>query len=339
MKIAIHDGEGWNKVWIDYARKRNIEFKLVDGYSPDIMTSLADVDCFMWHFDHAKPADILMARNVLFSAQKIGIRVFPDIDTSWHFDDKLSQKYLLEAIGAPVVKSWAFYNLDSAMEWVSKYQAYPLVAKLRRGAGSYNVKLIKTKSEAKSYVDLMFSKGVVPVPGLLSDIRNKIRVAGDIKGVIKRAKKVPGYFKAIMVGKNNFPPEKSYVYFQEFLPNNDSDLRVVVVSEKAWAFKRMVRKGDFRASGSGMINYDVKDIGDEVIRDSFETAKKLGTQSIAFDYVKGADNRYYIVEMSLGYEGGAVFACPEHWDESLIKISGHVQPEHFIFDEFIEGRI
>lgn len=45
------------------------------------------------------------------------------------------------------------------------------------------------------------------------------------------------------------PPERGYAYFQDFIPNNDSDTRVVVIGGKfAAAEKRMVRKDDFRAS-------------------------------------------------------------------------------------------
>jgi hypothetical protein len=63
--------------------------------------------------------------------------------------------------------------------------------------------------------------------------------------------------------------EKGYIYFQNFIPDNDSDIRVVVVGEKAFAIKRMVRENDFRASGSGSIIYDKEHFTDDVNRQAF----------------------------------------------------------------------
>jgi glutathione synthase/RimK-type ligase-like ATP-grasp enzyme len=59
-----------------------------------------------------------------------------------------------------------------------------------------------------------------------------------------------------METEKKFNPEKNYVYFQDFIPQNDFDIRIIVIGKRAFAIKRMVRKGDFRASGSGNIKYD-----------------------------------------------------------------------------------
>ena len=40
-------------------------------------------------------------------------------------------------------------------------------------------------------------------------------------------------------------------------------VRVIVINDKAFAIKRMVRKNDFRASGSGIIEYDKENLTDE----------------------------------------------------------------------------
>ena len=60
--------------------------------------------------------------------------------------------------------------------------------------------------------------------------------------------------------------EKGYIYFQEFIPDNDFDIRVIVIGDKAFAIKRMVRENDFRASGSGSILYEKEHFTDETIR-------------------------------------------------------------------------
>jgi len=338
MKLAIHNGKGWNIKWIEYCQRNNIPYIIVNCYDSDIILQLKKMQIthLMWHFDHNLPKDILMARNVLYSAAHIGIITFPDYNTCWHFDDKVSQKYLLEAIKAPIVPSYAFYSKKEALNWLKSDAKYPLVSKLRRGAGSYNVKLIKNIGEAKKYTKKMFRKGIHPTPGYLADTKNKLKVAGNFKGIVKRLKKAPNFFKVMSTSKHGFPKEKGYVYFQNFIPGNTEDIRVVVVENKVWAFKRKVREGDFRASGSGMIDYNLKNIPLHLIKTSYEISKKLKTQSIAFDYVKDANENYYIVEISYGYVGEPIYNCQGYWDENFDFIEKHIWPEYIILNNFIK---
>lgn len=335
MKIAIHNGEGWNKSVSDYCKKNNIDYELVDGYSNNIIQILSDFDAFFWHFHHAIPKDILMARNILFTAEQMNLKVFPNFETSWHFDDKISQKYLLESVGAPMVDSWAFFELNQALLWLREEANYPLVAKLRRGAGSYNVRLLKNYSQAKKYAKKMFTTGVSPTPGYLADSRNKLRVAGNTQGVIARLKKAPRFFKFITLGKRLFPKEKGYVYFQKFIPGNTHDLRVSVVGGRAWAFRRKVRENDFRASGSGVIDYSKENIPLEIVKKSISLALELKTQSIAFDYVSDDYGNYYIVEISYGYQSNAINNCGGYWDIDLNFHEGDWMPEYLIINDLL----
>ncbi|MCP9613005.1 ATP-grasp domain-containing protein [Coprobacter tertius] len=341
MKVAIHNGRGkrysWDIAWVQYCKENKIPYIVVDCYSSNIIEELKknDVTHLMWAFSLALPKDLLMARNVLFSAEKMGIRVFPDFNTSWHFDDKVSQKYLLEAVDAPVVPSWAFYEEKEALEWLQSAQ-YPLVAKLRRGAGSYNVRLIRNYGQAKRYCRKMFHKGVLPTPGYLADGKNKLKVAyrGGISGIINRIKKAPTFFRQIRYGRNLFPKEKGYVYFQQFIPGNTHDLRIAVVNGRVWGFHRKVRDNDFRASGSGIIDYEME-IPSHIVKKSLEVARKLGTQSVAFDYVKDVSGNYYIVEISYGYVGQAIYDCKGYWDSDLNFHKGHFYPESLILEDLI----
>ena len=60
-----------------------------------------------------------------------------------------------------------------------------------------------------------------------------------------------------------------------FIPQNDFDIRVIVTGNKAIAIKRMNRKNDFRASGSGYILYDKNEIDIRCVKIAFEVNKKL----------------------------------------------------------------
>ena len=110
--------------------------------------------------------------------------------------------------------------------------------------------------------------------------------------------------------------EKGYVYFQEFIPGNEYDIRVIVIDGKAFAIKRLVRENDFRASGSGSILYEKKHFKNETIKLSFEIANKLESQSLAIDYVY-KNGIPLIVEISYGFVKEGYYNCEGFWDEQL----------------------
>ena len=109
--------------------------------------------------------------------------------------------------------------------------------------------------------------------------------------------------------------EKGYVYFQDFIPNNNSDLRVVVIGNRLLAEKRYCRKGDFRASGSGVFEYTT--VPDEVIEIAFSTAKRLSLQSVAFDFIFD-NNKSLIVEMSYAFGFKGLSHCPGYYTRDKV---------------------
>lgn len=149
MKIAIHNSGSFSIRWIKYCKKYAIPFKTVNCYDSDIIKQLKDCDALMWHHDHGKFKDVLSAKKILFALEHAGIKVFPDFHTAWHFDDKVAQKYLLEAINAPLVPSYVFYDKKEALDWATA-TTYPKVWKLKGGAGAANVKLVRSKKKLTS---------------------------------------------------------------------------------------------------------------------------------------------------------------------------------------------
>lgn len=159
MKVGIcHKQGSFSDTWIKYCQEHGISYQLVDAYRYDIIDQLKGCNVFMWHFAHHDYRDMLMARPLLNAVEKMGIRVFPDYETNWHFDDKIGEQYLLEAIGAPVVPGYVFYTLREALEWIDK-SGFPKVFKLRGGAGAANVRLVKSRSEARRLARVAFGRG------------------------------------------------------------------------------------------------------------------------------------------------------------------------------------
>ena len=315
MKIAIQNNTtGFHPRWIEACEKRDIPFKLVNVYDNDIIDQLKDCDALMWHHNHSSPKDVLFAKPLLFSLQQAGKVVFPDFNTGWHFDDKVGQKYLLESLDISLVPSYVFYEKDAALQWA--YQTdFPKVFKLRGGAGAANVKLARSRKEARKLIKQAFGKGFSqydPVGSLKERFRKFKTGKGSLKdmgkGIVRFA--YPPRFAKVM-GR-----DVSYVYFQDYIPDNDSDIRVIVIDDKAFAIKRMVRENDFRASGSGSIKYEKEHFSDEIIELSFKINDKICSQSLAIDFV--FDNGHpKVVEISYGFIKTVYDPCVGYWDRNL----------------------
>lgn len=315
MKIAIHHTPGsFSDRWIEYCMEKSISYKIVNAYDNDIIQQVEDCDVFMWHHHHANYKDALFAKQLLYSLQMAGKKVFPDFNTGWHFDDKVGEKYMLEAIGAPLVPSYVFYAKKDALKWVEQ-TSFPKVFKLRGGAGASNVRLVYSKSEAKLLINQAFGRGFSQFNrlGYIKDRYKKLLEGKD--SFIAFLKSFVYLFMDTEFSKMH-PREKGYVYFQEFIPNNSFDLRIVVVGDKAFGLKRLVRSGDFRASGSGNIIYDKKQISEDCIKIAFAVADKLKCQSVAFDFVFDGSIPL-IIETSYGYAIRAYDECEGYWDKNM----------------------
>jgi len=335
MKIGIHQTKGsFSERWIAYCEAKQIAWRPVDCYRSDIIQQLADCDALMWHFQNVSPKDFLFAKQLLFSLQASGKIVFPDFNTSWHFDDKVGQKYLLESISAPLAPSYVFYSKKDALVWANQ-TTFPKVFKLRTGGGSANVKLVKDRYSAVKLINKAFSCGFGQYDSI-GNLKERIRkyrlgkesLMGVMKGFVRLL--IPTEFSLIK-GR-----EKGYVYFQEFIPGNDSDIRVVVIGDRAFAIKRLIRKNDFRASGSGDILYNKTEINENCVRVAFETTKKLDVQCMAYDFVyyKG---KPLITEISYGFIREVYDPCPGYWSRDLTWHEGKFNPQGWMVDLVVKS--
>lgn len=332
MKIAIHHRAGsFSERWIEYCIKKNISHLVVNCYDTDIIEQVRDCQVLMWHHNHGDPKDVLFAKELLFSLEHVGIKVFPDFKTAWHFDDKVGQKYLLEALGAPFVKSYVFYDRKAALNWAN-ITTYPKVFKLRSGAGASNVKLIKNVNECEKIIVQIFNKGFAQYNGFdrLKEQWVHFKKNRDVKEFLKVLIRVfikPKY--ALAKGR-----ERGYAYFQDFIPNNDSDIRVIIIGNKAFAIKRMVRDNDFRASGSGKIIYDKESIPISSIKTAFKINNFLKAQCVAFDFVI-KDYEALVVEISFGFGITSYDFCPGYWNSEMEWQEGRFNPQEWMVEEVL----
>lgn len=337
MRLAIHHFPGgFSEQWIRYCKINNVDYKLVDCTATDIIGQIEDCDGLMWHWSQLDSKAKLLAKPLISSLEKKGLKVYPNSTTCWHFDDKIGQKYLLESLKAQLVPAYVFYEKRKAKEWV-RNASFPVVFKLRAGAGSNNVKLVSNASQANRLIRKAFGHGFRPVSrvNLLSDKFTKFKRKKNLSNLMIVLKELVRFVYPRYDDKM-LPREKGYVYFQDFIPDNKFDIRVVIIGGRAFGIKRFVRRNDFRASGSGNFISDKEAIPVECISYSFKLAEQLEMQSVCFDFVFKGDN-FFLLEISYGSDPAVYLDCPGFWDKDLNWHPGKFTPEWFIIEDLINS--
>jgi glutathione synthase/RimK-type ligase-like ATP-grasp enzyme len=333
------NGDAFSPLWQRFLEDSGHQVRIVNVYRADIMNQVAGCQGFMWRHGQFSNMRQIAHRLLPVLEKEMSIVVYPDQNTCWHYDDKISQKYLLEAAGIPIPKTWVWYDAKLALEW-AQTAVYPLVIKLWSGAGSNNVGLVSSFDEAELWINKLFGRGIYSMEDAypVNMPLNKKRIAASMRLLLK------GKLPSLKPPEESWDLHKNYVLFQEFLPNNAFDHRIVIIGNRAFGFRRYNRPNDFRASGSSKkdINPENVDIG--AVRLGFRVAEKLKTQSIAIDcLLRGKE--HVVGEISYTYPHWTVHQCPGHWklkkeskSQEFEWNSGQMWPEEAQVIDFI-GRL
>ena len=333
--IGIHDRPGsFSDRWITYCTDNGIPFQRVNCLATGVVAQCDGFDGLLWHWEHCDAADKLVARQLIAALEAKGLVVFPNVNTCWHFDDKVAQKYLLEAIAAPLIPTWVFTNKADAVQWIEGAN-WPKVFKLRCGAGSTNVRLVRSRSEAVALCRQAFGRGFPAVAGYLVDMQTRLRRTKTAHEFWARLRRAPRTLLKNLAMRRELPRERGYIYFQEFLPGNAFDTRVTIIGDRAFGYRRMNRPGDFRASGSGNPSYEPERIDKRCVEIAFRVANRIGAQSLAFDFLFNSQHEPMVGEISYGYVASMVHACAGHWDHQGRWHEGHVWPEEAILEDVL----
>lgn len=336
MKIAIiHRPGSFTERWIAICQQESYDYKV---YLPNDLPPLflfRQYDIVFCHPSHTRHADDLTFRALIRSFELLGIKVYPSTSTYFFFDDKISQQILFDTLSINSPDSFLIFS-DLNYSHIRQKIEFPVVAKLRKGASSYNVKLINNLGELDLYYNRMFTKGICYKSTILKQsidalkkygLRHKITkiIKSPFQTLLKLGRMLTNIFQSSLY------IEHSYIYLQKFVESS-FDLRITIIGGKAFAFKRYNRKNDFRASGSGDIDYNINFDISAPIKASFRLSKRLDLQSCAYDYVFDSAGNTYLIEMSFGFNSEPVQRCPGYWQSNLSYIKDdHIRPEDEIF--------
>ncbi|MBN2571482.1 MAG: hypothetical protein JXA68_05090 [Ignavibacteriales bacterium] len=171
--------------------------------------------------------------DVCYGLELAGARLIPPFKFLKAHHNKVFMEILRSTMGDSTFNNIkaSFYGTIEELKKKIDSLNYPVVFKGASGATSTTVYLAKNKKE------------------LLRIARNysrTINVGYDVHDIIRWIRR-RGYIR------ESFHRRKFVV--QEFIPNLDRDWKILIFGEKYYVLERRVRKNDFRASGSGILNY------------------------------------------------------------------------------------
>lgn len=306
IAICKDNYSGWHQRFVD-------SLEQVKCSLPNLHFEIIDIDCHDW-IDVCLGYDAILYKpgvlgveasqhykeKVFFIEKHLNKLVFPNYQTVWHYESKIAQSYLFSHYSIQSPNTFVSFDYHDASLFV-KSARLPIVFKESYGAGGSKVKLFKDRLQLQKVVKQRFASQLWKESKRL---RNKAKYIF----LLSRS----WFWRKIFDAFTSKSPYVNTIYLQELAPKNTRDLRITVIGGKyAYAFWRLNRKNDFRASGSGFIDY-TSEIPDSPVLYCIEKSKEFGFDSMAYDLVyKG--NEFEIIEMSCTYSDTALFHAPGYW--------------------------
>lgn len=272
--------------------------------------------------------DLARCNRHLSIIEQLGVILFPGKNVALSHDNKLIQSLILTKLGVATPETKLVGCKEDAFAAANQL-GYPLVAKLKSGAGSSGVRLLRTEAEFRDYCARMFGRGISPVPAPFSDVATVVRKCPSMSQLVRR---VPAALVKRVRMVWTSPRECGYAFIQKYHPNN-GDIRITVIGDRLFCFARKNRPQDFRASGSGLVSYPSPSEVAMYAEIAFDLTTRLESRVLAIDFILGAGGRPLVVEFCGGFVTSLVERCPWHVLRNGTYVEGHFEPETLILDD------
>ena len=333
MRIAIgHDlveratdgnPQSFSAGWKGLADELGVEAEVIEPLLPGAIGRIGGFDGFIWRYNFRQPWTDAGPRIMAVVEDQHGLPVWPARVLRETFENKIAQAYVLDAIDVPRPRTWVFWSEKAAREALGELPL-PLVAKLSRGVRGEGVALIRTREEAVRLIKQMFSFGL----GSMEFMRG---------GKARRFGKYSPMIEALRKGRIKGNHERGYVIFQEFVEGNAFDTRVVIQGERAWASRRLNREGDFRASGSGVSEFDAKAISPAALALAWRVADAMGVRTLVADVMQRGEAPV-MGEISYSMASHVVREMDGHWrrgPEGISWDAAALDWPRAVFEDFV----
>jgi len=258
----IKDNTSFWKIYEPMFKEHSADVVTLDIFSYEDQQRLLNEewDGVFWRAKHDPKYRDLAKRFISLFDKIQGSKTFPSFNDYWYYDDKMAQSFLFQKLNIPTPNTFVFYHKDEALDFIQSKTKYPLIFKSPSGAGSANVGLLKSKLQAKRYINKAFGKGIE------TSSREEL--------------------------------QRHYVYFQEYLRDNCGDFRIICYGKnRISGFFRENRPNAKFASGSGL--FDLGDVPTDVLKFAYMVQKKLNFPTVmSYDIMKDNEDNWVVGEIS-----------------------------------------
>jgi glutathione synthase/RimK-type ligase-like ATP-grasp enzyme len=213
--------------------------------------------------------------NCLLYAEICGGRLLPNYLCSRALENKFVQELLKKKLGLRSPASELYGTIEEIAEKADTLE-YPTILKYPQGFGGSTV--VKIDSPVQLMAELR---------------RTMVATVERPTGLWHAISERRQYLRRVAQFKRRYPLQTGRFILQEFLPNLGFDWKVLLFGNRLFCLKRFVRKGEFRASGSGNFSFAetppaaVLDFASTVLRD-------LDAPWAALDIVEAGGNPYLL---------------------------------------------
>ncbi|MBU1054483.1 MAG: hypothetical protein KKC46_11745 [Proteobacteria bacterium] len=298
-----------------------VNYSIIDIDHNDWIKTVEQFDVVIW-----KPAYLgavsasYLKEKIYFIEKHMGKLVIPNFDSIWHFESKIAQSYIFKYHAIPSPKTIVTFDYKNAKELIDQMEL-PAVLKESFGSSSENVYIVKNRRKLNGIVANIFCQQ------LWDESRAKLN--SIYKTFFRNITNLWAWKKIwqVISGSERF----AVSYWQEFVSGNSADLRITVIGDRfAYAFWRKNRPNDFRASGSGLIDYK-HDIPEAPLRYCLQMNKRFSFDSMAYDILFTESGNFVVVEMSYGYIDAALYKANGYFEllekGNLCFHEGHTWPQ------------
>ena len=253
-------------------------FELYKMTYNDFLSDISNIDCSQYLFLYASSqyeAYKDYMEDILLYIVRNGGKIIPNFHLFKSHENKSYQELykVQEKISSPNFNIIGTY--EEGVEVLSKTK-FPIIGKTVNGFGSKGVVQINSIKEGKRFLKKNLFSGI--------DFNaNGLRVLG------RRLKY-----------KKQYPKKWGKLVFQEKINDVNHDWKILVFGDLFFCLKRSVRKNDFRASGSGIFDFNAIP-PDNILKFADEIRDRLDTPWASLDIIIQGDDCYLIEYQALHF--------------------------------------
>lgn len=212
-----------HQYYVKACNELKVSYEIIDISKNDWIKHIKDCRCdafLVWPSANLSVWKEMFEERLKIIVEDLNKLIYPSYNEIWLYENKRRIRDWLITHNIPHPKTWIFYNIDEALEFL-KNTNYPIVSKTNRGASASGVRILKNFKEAEKYTINAFNKGV---KSLRSDSRDY---------------------------------EWGYIILQEYI-QHEYEWRIAKIGDY-YVYRKKLKVGNF-CSGSGNLIYELPPI-------------------------------------------------------------------------------